>query len=105
EAVHEGLAELRLGRGVEVHVERLRVHGEAGEKDVVGFGHGATRLVLEHLSRRELLEELSRHGGPPVSRPGGATPADPACRAGGGGRPTWSPRACRARRSPARAGW
>src|SRR5207253_9698128 len=56
------LAELGLGRGVEVHVKRLRVHGQAREQHVVGFGDGAAGLMLEHLAHRELFEELAGHG-------------------------------------------
>ena len=41
QAVDQRLAELRLGRRVEVDVQRLRVHGERGEEDVVGLGDRA----------------------------------------------------------------
>ena len=51
QAVDERLAELRLGRGVEVDVQRLRVHGEAGEEDVVRLGDGPPGLVLEACAR------------------------------------------------------
>src|SRR5882724_6994682 len=61
QAVHERLAELRLGRGVEVEMQRLRVHRHAGEEDVVGLGDGATGLMRQHGADLELLEKLPRH--------------------------------------------
>src|SRR5256885_12959917 len=61
QAVDEGLAELGLRRGVEVEVERLRVHREAGEEDVVGLGDRPSRLMAERLPDLELLEEFPRH--------------------------------------------
>ena len=67
DAVDEGLAELRLRGGVEVHVERLRVHGEAREQDVVGLGDGAAGLMLEHVAHDELFEQLAGHGIPPCA--------------------------------------
>src|SRR5262249_56784500 len=50
ETVHERLAELRLGGGMEVDVERLRVHRQAREEDVVGLGDRAAGLVTERLA-------------------------------------------------------
>src|SRR2546427_5220447 len=47
QAVDERLAELGLRRGVEIEVERLRVHREAGEEDVVGLGDRPSRLMAE----------------------------------------------------------
>src|SRR5205085_8546226 len=61
QAVHERLAELGLARGVEVQVQRLRVHGQAREEDVVRLGDRAPRLMREHDAHLELLEKLARH--------------------------------------------
>ena len=61
DAVDERLPELRLGRRVEVDVQGLRVHGEAGEEDVVGLGDRAARLVAKHLAHQQLLEMFPRH--------------------------------------------
>src|SRR5207244_4408238 len=61
QAVDERLAELGLRRGVEIEVERLRVHREAGEEDVVGLGDRPSRLMAERLPDLELLEEFPRH--------------------------------------------
>src|SRR5262249_34495384 len=65
EAVDQRLAELGLGRGVEIDVERLRGHREAGEPHVGGLGPRASGLVSKRLSDLELVEVLSCHVGPP----------------------------------------
>jgi hypothetical protein len=46
---------------VEVEVERLRVHREAREEDVVGLGDRPSRRVAKGLPDLELFEELPRH--------------------------------------------
>src|SRR5437870_3362954 len=65
DAVHERLAELCLRRGVKVHVQRLRVHRETREQDVVRLRHGASRLVLERHAYRQLFVVLAGHRHPP----------------------------------------
>src|SRR5439155_667171 len=57
DAVDQRLAELRLRRGVEVEVERLRVHRQAGEENVVGLGDRPPWLVAERLPDLETEEE------------------------------------------------
>ena len=65
QAVDQRLAELRLGRRVEVDVQRLRVHGEAGEEDVVRLGDRAAGLVLEVLARPRAPRTACRPWHPP----------------------------------------
>src|SRR5262245_17330777 len=61
QAIDEGFAELRLGGGVEVDVQGLRVQGEAREEDVVRLGDRPSRLVPEGLANLQLVVTLARH--------------------------------------------
>ena len=60
-AVDQPLTEFRLLGKLGVEMERLQVHGQGREQQVVGLGYGPPRLMLHHQAHGEFLEILARH--------------------------------------------
>src|SRR5208282_5875881 len=60
-AVDQPLAELCLLGELGVEMERLQVHGQRGEQQIIGLGYGPSRLMLHHQTHGEFLKILARH--------------------------------------------
>jgi hypothetical protein len=59
EAIHYPRAKFRPGGELLVEMERLRIHRQTAEKDVVRLGDGTGDCVLHSQSRQEILKPAS----------------------------------------------
>jgi len=61
EAIHQPLTKLGLFGEFFIEMERLGIHRQGGEQDVVGFGNRSSRLMFEDLSDDKFLKILPGH--------------------------------------------
>src|SRR5215472_9466082 len=61
DTVDQPLPELRLLDELHIEMQRLRIVGQGGEEQIVGFRNGARDGVVEHLADLELVKIKSAH--------------------------------------------
>ena len=62
EAIHEGAFEFCFGGEIGIDVERLVIHGETAEENVIHFGQSAPEFVLDDFTDDEIFVIFSAHG-------------------------------------------
>ena len=68
QSIHEWTLEFGVGGEIRIDMQRLVVHGEAAEEDIIHFREGATEFMVDDFADDEIFVIFSTHGALPFTR-------------------------------------